>query len=84
MKIMGDSNTSLPCLYLISWFRNKVRKTIPSENKEGWLRQKKENNKDAARKARLRKKLYMELLEQLIKNMQDLNEESKELENVSN
>lgn len=44
---------------------------------------KKENNKNAARMVRQRKKFYMELLEHTIENMQKLNQESKNLERES-
>ena len=53
--------------------RNNVRRAISSESREALMLQRKENNRDAAKKARLRKKIYMELLEQAVYNLHNLN-----------
>jgi mRNA-degrading endonuclease YafQ of YafQ-DinJ toxin-antitoxin module len=48
-----------------------------------WVQQKKEHNKDAAKKARERKKLWMDLLNELIATMEELSEEGRKLESDS-
>jgi hypothetical protein len=63
--------------------RNNLGNTTWESNFSGETDLKKEKNKEAARKARLRKKSYIEELEQMVPNMQKLNEEGTLLESAS-
>jgi hypothetical protein len=47
-------------------YRNKSRRTVCFDSADNLVLQRRENNKGAAKKARERKRIYMELLEQVV------------------